>query len=282
MKRLSPRDLKPKRIVAAVRYRRFRRRLVGPRLLAAFARTYPNAFFIEVGANDGKEQDLLQRFVASTAWRGIMVEPVPWIFRELIRNYGGSERLVFESVAISDRDGGQPFYHPVEVSDPAAEGLPHWYKGLGSFSREEILSHADLIPDIERRIVCTLVPCLTLASLCRKHRVQRLDLLALDTEGHDWEILRGFNFAELHPRLVVFEHYHLSAAEQAECRAHLRQYGYEVLAEYFDSYCLDVTIDDRLTDLWRGLRPTVPPATVYDDRTRSLPPEIMRRGARTV
>ena len=79
------------------------------------------------------------------------------------------------------------------------EGLPQWYDGIGSFSREAVLDHARLIPDIEDRLVRTEVPCLTFDSLCAKHDVGAVDLLLIDTEGYDHQILAHINFGVHRP-----------------------------------------------------------------------------------
>jgi FkbM family methyltransferase len=246
------------------RHRRLQRRMAGLRLLGAFADLHPEAFFVEIGANDGSQHDHLRPFIVSRPWRGIMVEPVPYVFARLQRNYAGLDRVTLANVAIADRDGDLPFFHLREEADPVAGGLPDWYDGTGSFSRDGLLRHAAEIPDVEERIVQTAVPALTLASLCRKHDVDRVDLLLLDTEGFDWEILRQVDLAEIHPRLVVYEHFHLSAEDRAACRAAMEAAGYETLEEGFDTFCLDTSHDDGLTRAWRGLRPAVAGVAAYE------------------
>ena len=49
--------------VRGVRRRRFERRLAAPKLLRAFADHNPDAFFVEIGANDGEQHDHLRRFI---------------------------------------------------------------------------------------------------------------------------------------------------------------------------------------------------------------------------
>jgi hypothetical protein len=102
------------------------------------------------------------------------------------------------------------------------------------------------------------VPCLTFASLLAAHGLERVDLLLTDTEGHDWEILRSIDLAAHHPRVVVYEHYHLAVDDRADCRSHLRAHGYALLEEGFDTFCLDTAPADALSDLWPRLRPATP------------------------
>jgi FkbM family methyltransferase len=247
-----------------MRDRRFERRLAGRRLLRAFARSYPDARFVEVGANAGDHHDLLREHVLRRRWTGVMVEPVPYVFERLRRNYGDLGRVELENVAIAGSDGTLPFYHLAEAGPGDAEGLPHWYDGIGSFSRETVLSHADLIADIERRLVCTEVPCLTFDSLLARHGLDGIDLLLIDTEGYDYEILRDVDLARYRPRVVVFEHFHLSDEDRAAAREQLAAAGYETLEEHFDTFALDVRREDSLTRLWGRLEPRLRAVTVDD------------------
>jgi FkbM family methyltransferase len=253
---------------ANVKYRRVLRRLAGPKLLRAFAESYPEAVFVEIGANDGDQYDHLRPFILSRPWRGVLVEPAPYVFERLNANYGRFDRLSLENVAIADRDGSLPFYHLVEVSSEERDQLPDWYDALGSLSRDALLRHADRIPDIERRLVCIDVPCLTLSSLCERNGIDRLDLLLIDTEGYDWQIVRQIDFAALRPRLLIYEHYHLSPDDRAASRAHLNGLGYETLEEGFDTFCLDPLPKDSLTRRWSRLRPGVPGVSKYDEVPR--------------
>jgi FkbM family methyltransferase len=240
--------------------------LAGPKILAAFADQYPEAFFVEVGANDGEQHDHLRPFLTTRPWRGIMVEPVPYVFARLRGNYDGFDGVILENVAIADQEGELPFYHLAQVSDRERDGLPQWYDGIGSFSREAVLNHASLVPGLEDRLVCVQVPAMTFESLCRKHGVERVDLLLVDTEGYDHEVLRNVDWNVHRPRLVVYEHYHLAPADRAAARAELVALGYEIKEEGFDTWCLLADPKDRLTETFRALAPGVPGASVHEDR----------------
>jgi FkbM family methyltransferase len=242
------------------------RNLAGPRLLAQFAHAYPEAFFVEIGSNDGEQHDHLRPFILSGAWRGIMVEPVPYVFERLRRSYGANHRIALENAAIAEHDGVLPFFHVRDASLDERAELPDWYDGIGSFSRESLLAHAGEIPDIEERIACAEVTTLTFESLCRRHGVDRVDLLVIDTEGYDWRILQSLDLApRRRPRVIVYEHYHLSKADRAAAAEHLRAHAYETMEEGFDTFCLDVRKVDSVTRLWRRLRPAVGGVAAYEE-----------------
>ena len=248
--------------VRRARHRRVLRRLAGPRLLKAFAEACPDAFFVEIGANDGQEHDHLHDLVIEHGWSGIMVEPVPYVFERLRKTYADVPGVTLENAAVSDRDGSLTLYHLAESDD---DTLPPWYHALGTTSRDALLRHAKDIPDVEDRIVTTVVPCLTFPSLCAGHDVHAVDLVLLDTEGHDYEILRTSDLPAWRPRLVIYEHYHLSPEDRAACRALMEDWGYETMEEGFDTWCLRPHEGDDLTRRWRRLRPGVPGVSVHDE-----------------
>ena len=254
----------PARLRSRLRYRAIQRRLAGPTLLRAFADSYPEARFIEIGSNDGEQHDHLRPLILTSNWSGIMVEPVPYVFDRLRENYAGVEGLLFENVAIADEDGELPFFHLREANEDELRTLPHWYLGLGSFSRSAVLGHEKDIPDIKDRLVETRVRCLAFDSLCERHGWSRFDLLLIDTEGFDWEILKNIDLEAYRPRLVIYEHYHLSPDERTEALQHLRNHGYAYLEEGFDTFCIDTRIDDALASTWRSLTPAVPGVSVHD------------------
>jgi hypothetical protein len=60
----------------------------------------------------------------------------------------------------------------------------------------------------------------------QRHAISRLDLLVIDAEGWDWRILRQFDLKRVQPKLVLYEHQHLSASERAEAHQFLSEVGY--------------------------------------------------------
>jgi FkbM family methyltransferase len=237
--------------------------LPGMRLVRALAEARPNAVFVEIGANDGAQYDPLRKYILRDGWRGVMVEPVPYVFERLRRNYGHLDRVALENVAIADADGEVPFYYLAQASDAEEEGLPSWYDAIGSLSRGHVAAPRDEITDIESRVESIRVPALTFESLCQKHGLGRLDLLLIDTEGYDYEIIRRIDFAAHRPRLLIYEHSHLGD-ELEGCRAYVEGLGYETMQEYSDTFCVDTQIDDRLTRLWRRRSPKWPGTRQHD------------------
>jgi FkbM family methyltransferase len=226
------------------------------RMFTAFAAQYPRAYFIQIGSNDGSNLDPLRPFILRTEWRGILVEPVPYIFTRLVENYRGRAGLILENVAVGELNGTSNFYYLRKADNPTE--LPVWYETLGSFSREVILTHKDSIPDIEDRLVCEPVTCVTFDTLCRRHGVEGVDLIHIEAEGYDFRIIQQIDLGRLNPRILMFEHHHLSAADRIACRALLEKHGYEGFREELDTLCLNLRHfadrDRPLFELWKELK----------------------------
>ncbi len=223
------------------------------RIIYEFGRLRSDAFIVQIGAHDGTAIDPLREELLRRRWAGILVEPVPYVFDRLRTNYGRNSRLILENAAIADADGTRAFFHLPQTTDGS---LWKWYDALGSFRRDVVARHADLIPDIDDRIVTTQVPCLTFDSLLSKHGVTRVDVLQMDTEGYDLELLRMFDLPRWHPALLMFEHLHLTDAERNEARALLDEHGYVRLADNMDTLgMLRSTLESapRLRALWDEL-----------------------------
>ncbi len=179
-------------------------------------------FLVQIGANDGRIYDFLHPYLCRYRWRGLLVEPLGYYFERLQHTYRDYPQLTLEQAAISDRDGLREMYR----IDERIDYLPRWCRGLGSFHREVLLSHRWALPRIEDYIVTETVRCLRLQSLIERHGVQRIDVLAIDTEGHDLAVLRQFDLARYRPRAVLFEHEYIPALDRRDTEARFRAQGY--------------------------------------------------------
>lgn len=204
-----------------------------------FGAAYPEATFVQVGANDGVARDPLRIQVERREWQGIMVEPVPYVFKKLEARYGDHPRVQLEMSAIAEQPGVMTFYHLREATE--GEAVWNWYHALGSFRREVVLSHKSFIPDIEDRLVETQVRCTDFDSLCRRGGLTHLDLLQMDTEGYDYQILRSIDLDTWRPRLVIYEHHHLSPGDRQAARDLLTSAGYLTFEHGLDTAALDAT-----------------------------------------
>lgn len=145
-----------------------------------------NCFFIQIGANDGISVDPINKIILKNNWSGILVEPGFESFNELVKNYQGLKNLFFEMSAISDKDG--------EVTLYCGSTTPHF-----TLDFEKAKWMFDVEPKARK------VPSLTPKSLIEKYSVQKIDVLQIDAEGHDFIILENFPFESFLPKIIRFE-----------------------------------------------------------------------------
>jgi FkbM family methyltransferase len=216
--------------------RRIRRMFTSAQTVETILRKYLNknktAFFIQIGSNNGVNNDPLRRFILDKKLTGILIEPVSYIFQELKKNYPPGMDLIFENIAIAEFDGDKDFYRLKKTDDG---NLPVWYDQLGSFNRDVILKHKAEIPDLEKHLITEKISCLTFNSLIRKHDLKKIDLIHIDTEGFDYEVIKLIDFSVISPDMIIYEHKHLSVEDNAACRRLLEQIGYSLVIDGNDT-----------------------------------------------
>jgi FkbM family methyltransferase len=210
-------------------------------VLTEFAGEAGMVRFVQVGSNDAAAGDPIMDFVLSRGWRGLLVEPVPYVYERLLAFHGRNPRFQFENLAIGEQEGPRTFY----CLEPLDKPLSIWYDQMGSFSREHIEKHERFTKGLSEHIREITVQCLSLSSLLRKHGIAELDLLHVDAEGHDFEVLRSLDFGYCTPGLVLFEHGHLPRAERAACIEFLEARGYRLLEEGRDCLALHDSVRER-------------------------------------
>lgn len=160
--------------------------------------------FIQIGSNDGVSGDPLHNHIISGNWRGILIEPIPFLFNLLKDNYHGYHSLEFENCAVGSFSGTIKIY---SIDESKRDVLPEWYFQLASFDKKMLYKHG--IPNVEDLIKTSDVHVQTIDQIIAKSNLQTLNLMHIDTEGFDYEILKTVNFFKYRPEIILFEHCHL-------------------------------------------------------------------------
>lgn len=194
-------------------------------------------FFIQVGANDGKHKDPIYELILKYNLSGLLIEPLKNPFDKLRENYKNAGNLIFENVAISDKDGTQliyaikkdfwEIYEKTTKNDPTLMSSfdknhvrRFIQRGMGDFFKDKTVD--DYIDSVE-------VKTATFGTLLNRHSIGHIDLLQIDTEGFDFEIIKLFDFKKYMPKIINYEHTHLRASEQLKCEFFLQEKGYLLL-----------------------------------------------------
>lgn len=200
-------------------------------------------FFVQVGANDGKHSDPINSRVRQQHWNGLLVEPVPRYFNALMATYAGQAGLRFANVAVSHEDGTATM-HAINPNNSSSSRL----RGSSSLDRGVIDTSAWVMRDAERVIEPITVPTQRLTTLLGSFGIQSIDLLVVDTEGHDGVVVNQALDLEQAPSMVLYEHMHLPRGERLDLEQRLSDEGFGIRHMRRDTFAWQQSYDASLTD----------------------------------
>jgi FkbM family methyltransferase len=159
-------------------------------------------FFVEVGANRPRQESQTWH-LEQIGWTGVLIEPQPNLAEELRRVRSAQ---VFAFACSSPQNAGRNM-------------RLHVAGALSALDRERMAPGAEPERVIE-------VPVRTLDDILTEARAPvAFDLLSIDVEGHELEVLGGFDLARWRPRLVLLED-HVGNLEK---HRFLRAAGYRLI-----------------------------------------------------
>lgn len=216
-------------------YRQFRDRPKWRRIhesLSAYKGHGGRVFFVQIGTHDSMSQgDPVRRHIVEDKWSGLLVEPVPYIYKRLVKNYEPYQGLRFANVAVDSQNSTATMIAAVDLpNNPATR--------LSSFSGRVLDEFRWRNPDIDRWVEPLEVQTLTLQNLLDRYEIEHIDGLFIDTEGHDKVILDQLDLSDPNkrPHFILYEHYYLSKAEQSDLRTRLHDAGYRTVVLRIDTF----------------------------------------------
>lgn len=186
--------------------------------------------FLQIGAFDGVTSDPLHEYVVEHDWEGLLVEPQSYYFRQLRETYANEDGLQFVQAAIDHENGFRTLY----TVDTEVEDVPESAGGLASFDRDVLLSHSDIIPELNNMVVEKEVKTYNLMSIINEYSLDP-DIIQIDTEGFDYEVLSMINFEKIYPKIIHFENKHLSKGYSLKASKYLISNGYRIAKSNVDT-----------------------------------------------
>ncbi len=194
-------------------------------------------FFVQIGAMDGVTFDPIHKFVTGLGWRGLLVEPIPYLNKKLQDNYKNCDGLIFADTAIADFEG------TIEMSGLNPDTIPAGVFAAGAFGTSTLMPDRgkmagigmpeEIAQIVKENTMVMEVPCCRLGTLLAKHEITKIDLMVVDVEGADWMVARQLSLTDYRPRIVYLEYDHLNAYEKKACANHFRNHGYRI---YIDAH----------------------------------------------
>ena len=161
-----------------------------------------SGYFVEVGANHpthGSQTWHLEQL----GWTGVLVEPQPDLAAFLV---AARKARVFAAACSSPENAGQSL--PFHVDGPRS-----------AIDRERMSPGAEAAYSI-------VVPARTLDSILEEAGAPcPIDLLSIDVEGHEVEVLSGFDAERWQPLLILIEDH----VNNLKTHLHLKRSGYRLI-----------------------------------------------------
>jgi FkbM family methyltransferase len=152
--------------------------------------------FLEIGANDGYSQSNTYYLERRRGWRGVLIEPLPALFR-ICRMHRRRSRC----------------FNFACVGDDGPETVTLYDQGLMSFAVDLPTREDRDGPGPSARVV--EVPTRTLSSLIEEAGIGALDLMVVDVEGAELEVLSGLDLERHAPALLLVETAQPEAVDEA-------------------------------------------------------------------
>jgi FkbM family methyltransferase len=143
-------------------------------------------FYIDVGAGHPVHSNVSFLFYLR-GWRGITVEPNPWL-AQLSEAVRPRDRRIDSLLGAAP---GQTIYHLVE----GFHGLSTTIEANAQAAHQEFNRPVKSFP----------VPVTTLRALCREHAPDEIDFLKIDVEGAEQAVLEGNDWGRFRPKVIVAE-----------------------------------------------------------------------------
>jgi FkbM family methyltransferase len=213
-------------------------------------------YIIQVGSNIGNTTDFLFNNI-STHFKYIMIEPVLYLFNQLKENYKIHENyknITFLNIAISNYDGFIDMYVPSESNDFSK--LVNLTTQLESVNSEHIPT---FVP--ECKVDKISVECKSLNTIIQEFKINHIEHLYIDTEGHDYDILMNLDLSIIKPKNITFENKHMDGPKHAlnidnaprykNVLKHFNKNGYDIEKETYEDTHIQLFKTIHIeTDIW--------------------------------
>lgn len=211
---------------------------------------------VEIGANDGIGSDPVYGFLHrySDSSSVVLIEPQEDLIPILRDNYKAHPHAVVISSAVGEPGEARLFSIDKEVWPelrvPYAKNWPIYRAptGVTSLSKEHVKKWLMNITkkspnEVETMIVEQTIQTHPLETILSKNSIQgTVDVLQVDTEGHDDIVLYNSLGGHVCPAIVNFEYRNLASNRVAKCVDWLENQGYECFRGWVDMLCVKTRV----------------------------------------
>jgi len=157
---------------------------------------------IDIGCFNAKTNSLTYKLLnrKRDKWFGYMIEPNPYMKDDIKKNLKGLDYKYY-NLAISNKNATLPFYLGKYGFFNRREKVQK-----NKCMRSSLVSNKDFVKQhlTDNKID---VKAITLKKFIKDNKIKKIDLLKIDTEGHDYDILKEYfnNKPTIFPKKIITE-----------------------------------------------------------------------------
>jgi FkbM family methyltransferase len=152
-----------------------------------------DGYCVEVGAFNGKNWSNTWGLI-QVGWRGLLVEPNPDHYHDLVKEYKGNSKVTTLPYAIGSYDGLAKLYLGGSNTTIKPEMIDI-YNSIWDFRTAQL--------DEEKFV---WVPIFELDSVLEDHNCpQGFEVLVVDVEGAEMDVLNSFDLEQWQPKIAIVE-----------------------------------------------------------------------------
>jgi FkbM family methyltransferase len=197
---------------------------------------------LQIGANDGVQDDLIRPLITKYNPKSHLLEPVEQFFKSLSDNYKDYSNVVCHNIAISDTDGLK------EMSIIKYDNsMPIWCKGLSTFDESlnffsgfgglgmaQDLRGTHVYNQVSNNKIKINVTTKKLETFLNENQINSIDVFVTDTEGHDFIIFNQLDLNKYSPKIIVMETHQLGEEINNLITDKLLKHGYSIVENSWD------------------------------------------------
>ena len=185
---------------------------------------------VQIGGNDGLQDDFLRELIIQNEWNTHILEPVDMYFESLKETYSDYPYVICCPYAILESSGKKQinFVPPLE-NHAWVQGCSTFYPKKNcvgveySFVTEEVQKH------LQNKTELCVVESLTWGDFVENYNIENIDMIVMDTEGCEWEILQQISLSQHDVKIIILEYHNHSESEQKKILKKLENEGMKII-----------------------------------------------------